>query len=76
MYLTLLLQSRIGNGIGDIGAKLIAEGLKVNRILLELHLVRMPFRFLCGYAMKRCLTIASSFLNCRMIMTSGTTGLA
>ncbi len=34
-----------GNQIGDRGAKMIGEGLKVNCSLWELHLVRLGFDF-------------------------------
>ncbi len=34
-----------GNQIGDRGAEMIAEGLKVNSSLRELHLVRLRFDF-------------------------------
>ncbi len=42
--LTLEIQSE--NAIGDIGAKLIGEGLKVNRSLPSLNLVRLFVCFL------------------------------
>ena len=32
-----------GNQIGDRGAEMIGEGLKVNRSLRDLHLVRLCF---------------------------------
>ncbi len=35
-----------GNQIGDRGAEMIGEGLKVNRGLKKLHLVRLFFLFL------------------------------
>ncbi len=44
---TQLLQS--GNGIGDIGAKLIGKGLKVNSSLRSLNLVCLAVSFLCAY---------------------------
>ena len=34
-----------GNGIGDRGAEMIVEGLKVNSSLWYLHLVRLCFDF-------------------------------
>ena len=34
-----------GNQIGDGGAEMIGEGLKVNSSLLQLHLVRLGFDF-------------------------------
>ncbi len=34
-----------GNQIGDRGAAMIGEGLKVNSSLRELHLVRLGFDF-------------------------------
>ena len=42
---THVLQGR--NQIGDRGAEMIGEGLKVNRSLRELHLVRLVFVGLC-----------------------------
>ena len=42
---THVLQGR--NQIGDRGAEMIGEGLKINSSLRELHLVRLVFVGLC-----------------------------
>ena len=43
LSVTHLLQT--GNQIGDRGAEMIGEGLKVNSSLRELNLVRVDFLF-------------------------------